>query len=1006
MKSASAVNIGYGGLLQRWLFMLLVVISFVVSSPAMARRINGGLPGGVLVPPANAPAPGIPAQFDLVGYLEKATVDPTMCPNLDPRLWGGTAKINGQTLIIPCNLILQYPAFSSSWADMFTLAPKDIMPAGSTQSGLALGDTMATGTAGLLNMLWTPVPGEPNTYNAALPGLEFHVVGNTINGQNIVGLMDVSQQSLNAGQGVISCIDYATGELQIGGTPLPHGSPCPAPNGTFARVRMNDPIGRYGIAHGGPNAVPGTADVIEPGYDPRFTADTDNPTMHSALGYPVCIPAFNPFAVTTDPITGLPLPAAIDAKCPIYNRPIAPNCKNFDPATLLPAFGAQPTGTYCTTWVMDMPGAHALKADATDPTVSAPLVIGDVIGYHGTLKADANGPYMSAHTIDANLGIYTQPHVAPSYVFVEALGVGTGGGTVGGVAVESTTKVFWVGFSTDPTELVDFYSLHQDPQTGVQTAYLQGTFDPCCVPLGRFRSPVNNLGVFGEPQRNYQAVSRTNCQTTPPGAQLQTRCMTYPPATPDPTAVVVSKVFNQNGLAQGQYTLPNFEFIFGENLAFGGPIIPANLQDIPFLFCGSGPLDGPGTPSPTVGQLTPAPWALPMADPVFHATLCPSVAAVGAAAGGVVTPPPAKLPAVINSVTATPNIAPLGKTTVVALAVAATDPNTPPVTMSYGWTVGTLPAGVSVTMSCGICLPNASSANVTATLVVSPGAKSGPVVFTTTVSNGITPATTATTTVSVPVGGGKAPNITKTTAPGSVLGASLVTISATGTTNPNGGTVTFSFKQTSGPAVFVNLLPVPLGQTIPSTFSGTAAAGNQTGTAVFAAPIVAAKVNMVFLVTETDVASGLTTTQQVTITLNPFPLPDAVAITSATWRGIVSRVGAPAEFGKFNLIATSNASVAPPAGMTMSATMTATLANGTVSAPVTIPLLLTPADLPGTPAPVCGATPCWVGFTTNIILDATGGTPGVFVAPDTITIKSSLGGTATVLKGNAVYTIR
>jgi hypothetical protein len=182
--------------------------------------------------------------------------------------------------------------------------------------------------------------------------------------------------------------------------------------------------------------------------------------------------------------------------------------------------------------------------------------------------------------------------------------------------------------------------------------------------------------------------------------------------------------------------------------------------------------------------------------------------------------------------------------------------------------------------------------------------------------------------------------------------------------------------------------------------------GNQTGTAVFAAPIVAAKVNMVFLVTETDVATGLTTTQQVTITLNPFPLPDAVAITSASWRGIVSRVGAPTEFGKFNVIATSNASVAVPTGMTVNATLTAKLANGTISAPVTVPMVLFPADVPGTLTPVCGATPCWVGDAVNVILDTTGGTPGVYVAPDTITVKSSLGGTNTILLGNAVYAIR
>jgi hypothetical protein len=992
--------------MQLWLFVLVAAMLLALATPASARRINGGLAGGILVPPANAPAPGIPPQLDITGYLETATVDPTMCPTLDPRLWGGTARINGQLITIPCNTILQMPAFATSWADLFTAAPKDIMPAGSKKSGLALGDAMANGTAGLLDMTWAPQGDLPTTYNAPLPAHEFHVVGNTINGQNIAGLIFISQQSLNGGQGVISCIDYATGELQVGGTPLPHGSPCPVPDGSFTRVRFNDPVGRFGIVHGGPNSAPGTVDVIEPGYDPRYTADTDNPTMHSALGYPVCIPAFNPFNQTIDPITGLPIPATIDAKCPIYNRPIAPKCNSFNANTLLPAFGAQPTNTYCTTWVMDPPGAHALKADASDPTLSAPLVIGDTIGFHGTMKADAKGPYISAHTIDANLGIYTQPHIAPSYVFVEALGVGTGGGTVGGVATESTNKVFWVGFSTDPTELVDFYSLHQDPQTGAQTAYLQGTFDPCCTPLGRFRSPVNNLGVFGEPQRNYQAVSRTMCQTTPPSAQLQTVCTMAPLVNPDPTAVVVPKVFNQNGLAEGQYTLPNFGFIFGENLAFGGPIIPANFQDIPFLFCGSGPLDGFGTASPRVGQLVPAPWASPMADPLFHSSLCPNEAAVGAAAG-VVTPPPAPLPASISLVTSAPTIAPLGATTAVALAVTATDPNTPPIAMSFGWTF-TAPKGVAVSMSCGTCLPNAGSAHVTATITVAATATPGPIVFTVSASNGVLPAATAGTTVTVPapLANAKPPIIVKTIAPGSVASGQLVTLQATGNTNPLGGTVTFAFKQTSGPNVYLNGVPVPLGQTIPSTFVGTAASNTQGAFTRFTSPISLVKPpNMVFQVTETDTRTSLTTSQSITISEAPFV--EAVTVPTVTYRQIVSRVGAPAEFGKFNLIATSTAFVAPPAGWTMNATLTAKLANGTISAPVVVPMLLTPADPVGTPVGVgvCGATPCFAGATTGVIVDATV-TPPIFVAPDTIVVRSSLGGSNTVLLGDPNYVIR
>jgi hypothetical protein len=85
-----------------------------------------------------------------------------------------------------------------------------------------------------------------------------------------------------------------------------------------------------------------------------------------------------------------------------------------------------------------------------------------------------------------------------------------------------------------------------------------------------------------------------------------------------------------NGLVAGQYLLPNFEFIFAENLVFGDPVVPNNFQDLPFLFCGSGPVDGFGTTSPVAGQLDPPPWAPPMDDPIFHNTLCPTAKAVGA----------------------------------------------------------------------------------------------------------------------------------------------------------------------------------------------------------------------------------------------------------------------------------------------------------------------------------------------------------------------------------------
>ncbi|MDB5955804.1 hypothetical protein [Ramlibacter sp.] len=994
MKSVRSVHYRRGEP-ATWLWLALLVLSCLFANPAFARRINGGLGGGVLVPPGEAPVP-VPTQFDLTGYIESATVDPTFgrCPNLpvkDPRLAGGTVTLNGQLIVVPCNTVLQMPAFATSWADFFTSAPKDITPPGT--SGLALSDPFAAGAPGLLDTPWVDPSRTATSYNAALPATEIHVVGNVVNGDYIAGLIFVSQHSLNAGQGVISCIDYATGEMQVGGALQPVGAACPPLVAGVTRVRMNDPVGRFGIIHGQPGDP--AADVWEPGFDKRFTADTDNPTMHSALGYPVCIPSVNPVNPIINPVTGATITPGIDPACPLYNRPISPNCRSFDPLTLLPAFTPNPPGTYCSTWVMDMPGAHAADGVSTDPNVSAPLVIGDTIGFHGTMKADGNGPYISAHTIEANLGIYTQPHTQPSYTFIESLLVGTGGGTVGGIAVESTLRLAWVGWASDPTELVDFYAVHQDPLTGSESDFFLGTFDPCCTPLGRFRSPVNNLGVFGDPTRNYRAVSRTMCE--PPGInaantpQLQTRCMMAPPVTPDPVAMQATVTRNANGLTVGKYFLPNFEYIFGENLSLGGPIIPANLQDMPFLFCGSGPLDGPGTLSPVVGQLDPAPWALPMADPTFHTSLCPQATAVGVAPGVPLTPPVQPVAPVINALASAGSVIADGLPHVVTLTVTATNPNTPATDMLYSWR--TTAAGVQ--FSCGTCLPTTgvSPVSVTATITTT---STTPILITSAVSNGVLPTAIANITFTPAVVNTKPPIVTKTSGTQS---GSLVTLNATAKANNGLSPVTISFRQTGGPSVGIALQPT----------SGTPP--NQTGVATVTVPVSPSPATFSFVAVVTDPANGLQTTSGTITVKSPAVLSDFVTITAVTYRPIVSRVGAPADLGKLNITASSNETDinALPAGMTMNAILVNNTlpANvpGSTALPITVPLKYTAADVPNAPAPLCGPTACWVGNATGLIQD-TSQVPAVLVAPTTVTVKSSLGGAASVSQGNAVFTIR
>jgi len=187
---------------------------------------------------------------------------------------------------------------------------------------------------------------------------------------------------------------------------------------------------------------------------------------------------------------------------------------------------------------------------------------------------------------------------------------------------------------------------------------------------------------------------------------------------------------------------------------------------------------------------------------------------------------------------------------------------------------------------------------------------------------------------------------------------------------------------------------------------------DQTAKVIVSAPFVPAKATLTFQVTVTDTTTGLTTSSSATgvkIGVNATP-PDTINITSVIFRPIVSRVGAPAEFGKFSVVATSTALPAPP-GMTMTAslvndTLPATMI-GSTALPINLPLLLTAVDPAGTPvgAGVCGPTPCWTTLVNGVIAD-TRQTPGVFVAPTLVTVRSSLGGVATITPANPLFVIR
>jgi hypothetical protein len=498
-------------------------------------------------------------QFDVLGFIQEAALDQSVCPTLpaDPRLSGGWMKVNGQKLIVPCNTIIQLPAAAATWADLFdvnasnpigtylttTLQPIPQQAVGQTR--LALADS--------------PMP---------FPSFEVSVHGNVVNGQYIVGLIvPVSQQGLNSGAGIVSAIDYTTGAFRVGGTPgdTNCASSITSASCSGALVQLNDPAGRFGSVHS---------------PDQRFTADTANPTMHHATGYPACIPR--------------QAPPAIDSECPLTNRPLNGSAFGQDafvaPNAPLKKF-TMPPPSY------NLSGANTVVPDVTK---QAPVMIGDWVTYSGTLvKLDpagnnaASNSYISAHTVSTNVGIFTTPGFPPAYMTVEDLLIGTNGAAQAGILQEASTRLTVVGFTTDPTRLVDIYAIDVNPCTGAESLRLLATVDPATQPLvGRFVHRVLG-GEFMPPTREYMVRSRTQLINPLTGAR---------------TDQIVA-----NNLIAGQFRLPNFEYIFPENHTLGDPIVASNFQDLPFLAYGWGPIVGsaPGNPSVVVGQLSPWPGTSP-----------------------------------------------------------------------------------------------------------------------------------------------------------------------------------------------------------------------------------------------------------------------------------------------------------------------------------------------------------------------------------------------------------
>jgi len=529
---------------------------------------------------ANAQLP-LPTStaFDVTGPIQKATLDPTCAASAH---CGGTITIQGHTIIVPKETIVLYPANNSTWQEMFSLAPAPYGLAALQADG-------SVGASGLaLNDL--PVP---------LANYEGHVVGNRVLGGPagadllIAGLVYVTSSSLNTGAGFINFIDYTLGEFRVGG--LINDANC-AQGGTAAtnplcsgaRVRINDPTGRYGRATTSP--------------DVRFGVDPENPTIMAGTGYPMCFPRAAPAAL------GAP---ETDTLCPQAMRPI-------DGVT-----GA-PTGSV---FVNDprIPGLAGVMPDAN---FQAPLEVGDYVTFAGIAVQDSATPtagpwplngvagtYVSAWAVTNNVGIWTAPGANPAYVMVDTALLGTGGLTVLGVG-EAAFRTRFEGMTTDTGRNIHLYGIDFNPLTGATSDRDYGTIgvDPG-APTGavkgrwRFRPPCDPFGTVPAKPDKACVMNASNSFLPPPREVRSVIEGAWLPNTQAGLAPTAA-----NGITWGQYRNPAIEYIFPENVP-GTPIVPNNFDTIQFLTQGGYPSSTgviPGQLNPWPGSIIPTPACIPV----------------------------------------------------------------------------------------------------------------------------------------------------------------------------------------------------------------------------------------------------------------------------------------------------------------------------------------------------------------------------------------------------------
>ena len=572
---------------------------------------GGGGGGGGGVPPVPAPVP-VGGGGGTAKPPAKNLVAPAFVPTLADPFPAGTIVVSGQT-------VFTVPPSAINGAGVHGFAATGIIQNASVDSNgcsgtVTIDSKVITTPCGLIVQMPANTLKWADFVAGGVPALEVTLVGNKVGGTYIAALGFISQEFAHALSGTITSIDYSTGEMMVDG---------------ITKIQINDPFGRFGR-------------VQSP--DARFSVDDQNPTIHSGTGYPMCVPRTRVDQGVDDPL------------CPQKNRPLAlGGCRNFGAAGFAPPVSGELSPpvvgqTYCSQYVMKaLPGAivyttgvavnplfaRSLANDA-DPRQQAPFEVGDFITYSGTIMgAGTGGTFVSAHTINANVGIFTQPGTQPAYVAINSFGIGTADPTpasVTGVAQETTNRLILEASTTDFRTPIDIY-LVDDAVGGVIPGILNRWVTPWemtgeCPPANglpaasggnaplstacngvtggistsltgpqaqrdRIRAVKSPLGLLSQPSRNMRVMQRSLC--TPKAAANNG------PGSVDACLAAASQPAKlvANGLVAGQYLAPNFQFIFPENVKQGDIPIPYDIWHLPFIRFG----ESNGTPA-----LTPQPW--------------------------------------------------------------------------------------------------------------------------------------------------------------------------------------------------------------------------------------------------------------------------------------------------------------------------------------------------------------------------------------------------------------